>query len=192
MLVFLIINQPLYVLCSCSIKRLKLLQTVSNKNNGSRYWKARKSLYTHTHSHTLTPTHSHTHTYTLSHSHLHTHTLTLTHSHSHTHIQILNRMQQNQSLFNNDYLSGSYAVASFFLPKVKFHFQAFFLQSGRERVKGVGKGWSPYSSIHMNHQVRQDVTSYHTLPARKRCGKGPFDMLLIMAFLFLLFVCLFS
>ena len=33
---------------------------MSNKNNGSRYWKARKSLYTHTHSHTLTPTHSHT------------------------------------------------------------------------------------------------------------------------------------
>ena len=72
-------------------------------------------------------------------THIHSHT------HTHTHIQILNRRQQHQSIFNNDYLSGSCTETSFFLPKVKFYFYALLLWSGRGKVKGMGKGRSPYS-----------------------------------------------
>ena len=53
-----------------------------------------------------------------------------------------------QSVFNNDCLSGPYAVDNFLLPKIKFYVYVFLLWSGRERVKGVGKGWSLPHSTH--------------------------------------------
>ena len=111
---------------------------VFNKNNGSHDQQARKNLHTHTHN-------------TLSHT------------------WILNRRQKhrsiifkNQSIFNNDYLSGSCAATSFFFSSVQFSsvtqscptlcdpmnrstFYAFLPWSGGENVEGVGKGESPYS-----------------------------------------------
>lgn len=136
---------------------------VFNKNNGSRDQQARKNL-THTHN-----------------------TLSLTHT------WILNRRQKhqsiifkNQSIFNNDYLSGSCAVTSFFLPKVKFYLYAFLLRSGGENVQGVGNGESPYS-IPGTWTTRSDNMCLLTFQVGKRMRRGSLDMFLIMVFLFLLF-----
>ena len=134
---------------------------VFNKNNGSHDQQARKNLHTHTHN-------------TLSHT------------------WILNRRQKhrsiifkNQSIFNNDYLSGSCAATSFFFSSVQFsrsvvsdslrphesqHVLCIFTLEWRRKCWGRGEGRvSLQHSRHMNYQVWRDVPPY--LPGGKTYEK---------------------